>query len=210
VARALGRRRLQREITLTVAARGPIRQSILDELQSILEAAESGGGAERGGPMLTSLKTAMQDPTVTPNHPPDPRGTYGMSGASYFPGVETVGVQGSGGFIGSVQGLKPGARALGARAVGLHDEMHHITELPGVQAVLSTQNNCLFCYGVLHARNYQHGPIRDKPWPQAWRYGDFKLEETSARLDAITTDPIVKIETSLWGTHYYVVTDLRG
>ena len=42
-----------------------------------------------------------------------------------------------------------------------------------MQALASSQPHCMFCFGTIHARGYQHGDLRESPWPQQWEH-DFE------------------------------------
>lgn len=199
-----------------MVARGPVDDRILDELQTILAAAEAGDGAERDGDELKKLRAILKEATVAETVP-DSKETFGLSGASFFADSHALATQGSEGFITAVRASQPAATHLdvGKRDTGVHDEVAHITEHPGVTALLSTQAHCLFCYGLIHGRGYQHGEMRTSPWPQLWEhdYLDFRLAQTSPRMDAISTHPIVELSCRIRGrkwTAYYVVTDLRA
>lgn len=208
-ARAVPASLIQRAAVTT--KRGKVDQRILEEVLAIVNAAEAQGGKDRSGPMLQSLQDVLAKEKVK-ELDPGSRQTYGISGASFFPGTQTLAVQGAEPWREAVKEASDTSPLdLGQRGVGLHDEMHHITEYPGVQAVLSTQNNCLFCYGLLEIREYQHGPLRDTPWPKMWKhdYLKFTLTQTNKQMDAISTNPVIEISTK-WGTAYYLVDDHAG
>lgn len=205
--------RIQRA-TVTIK-RGPIDPGITTELLAIVTAAETKGGVERSGPMLTQLTSLFSNEQVQKQFPSS-RGTFGVSGSSYIEGAQLFGVQGSQEFVKAIESnvaTQPGQEKttssimdLGNRPTGKHDEMHQISALPGTQAILSTQDNCIFCYGVLEMRGYEHGPLRQKLWPSDWKhdYMGFKLKLTNKQMNAIEQHPIVSI--SAFGkTRYYFV-----
>jgi hypothetical protein len=205
--RASGRGVIQRS-TVTTALRGPVADKVLTELTNILNAAEARGGGSRDAKgQLKVLQDLLSKPDVAKLNPGS-RETFGLSGASFIEGSQVLIAQGSPIWTQSVQKESPGSQFLdlAQRSTGVHDEVQHITEYPGVQALLSTQKHCLFCYGLLEFRGYDHGPLRDQPWPSKWKhdYLGFSLSITNENMDAITLNPIIKIECN-WGTRYYVV-----
>ena len=180
----------------------------MTELKNMLDAAEAAGGGslDRSG-QLKVLQDLLAKPEVQKLNPGS-RETYGLSGADFFGGSQVLIAQGGEQWTQAVEGQVPNAQFLdlSQRSTGVHDEVQHVTAYPGVQALMSTQNHCLFCYGLLAMRGYDHGPLRDQPWPSKWKhdYLQFTLDITNANMDAITTNPIIKIVCN-WGTRYYVV-----
>jgi hypothetical protein len=140
--------------------------------------------------------------------------TFGLGGSNYFGNTPFTTTQGSSTFSAAVSNL-PGigkVEDLGNRKTGLHDEMYHITEYPGLQALASSQGHCLFCYGTIHGRGYQHGSLRDSPWPQQWHHDfeGFGLKLTNKSMDTIgfADNPVIKIKSDVFGERYYFVTNV--
>jgi hypothetical protein len=179
---------------------------LVAELDSILTAAEKQKGEERRGEMLGRL----EDLAKSASGPSSSRSTYGLSGASYFPGVESVFVEGPPKFMSAMSAVAPEAVSIGARETGVHDEMAHISAHPGVQAVHSTQRNCIFCYGVLERRGYQHGPLRASPWPDMWThdYLKYTIHRMVDYLALKSAYPVLEIVTKDWGSRLYRVEKL--
>jgi hypothetical protein len=206
--KARGTRGVVQRSTVSAALRGPVSDTILTEIKNILDAAEAGGGNSRDNSgQLKVLQDLLAKEQVQKLNPGS-RETFGLSGASFFEGSQVLVAQGSANWVSAVQTEASSAQHLdlSQRRTGVHDEVQHVTAHPGVQALLSTQKHCLFCYGLLHMRGYDHGPLRDEPWPSKWThdYLGFTLDITNANMDAITFNPIVKLECH-WGTRYYVV-----
>jgi hypothetical protein len=191
------------------------------ELQTIVSAADDNQGAAsdtdvtaigispsevRSRAEFNRLTELLADANVKATLPTDNRNTFGLGGANYV-GTSLTTVQGDANFIEAISSVANGAETLGARVSKTHDEVHQIINRPGLQALLSTQGHCLFCYGLIHSRGYVHGAMRDNPWPQNWRhdYKGFVLNKSSAALDTISNNPILRIDTDNYGTRYYEV-----
>ncbi len=177
---------------------GSVPTSILQEVTAIVNAAaEAGGGAtfptHESATQLESFIKGEGAPKVSSQD------TFGIGGSSYFPGVFTLVTVGSGQFQSAMeqqaQKAYPGPNSLSVEKLGsrdscTHGEMAVISEYPGVQALRTTQDCCLFCYGLLHKRRYFHQPLRPNVFPQAWRhdYLGFKLTNVSVTSFARTGD----------------------
>lgn len=185
-------------------------QQIENEVYAIVASAEQGKGEEHDmGISLSRLKELLKQKEVQKTFPKDSRGTYGLGGSNYLSSFTTV--QGSPQFLEAITGNSNGkVEDLGSRSSGFHDEMHQISEYPGLHALLSTQGHCLFCYGLIHQRGYEHGTIRDNPWPQVWThdYKGFTLRLVGEKsFYEFPSDPIILIKTKYWGDRYYRITD---
>jgi hypothetical protein len=195
--------------TVSTQLRGPVSQDILTEIKAIIDAAEEGNGLERDqAGQIKKMRELMAAKSVVKHQPKDARGTYGLSSANFFGDGGVMVAQGSDAWVNAVQSGSGGAQLLPLqeRSTNVHDEIQHVTEYPGVQALLSTQKHCIFRYGLLHMRGYDHGELRDTKFPQGWKhdYMHFTLKQTNANMEIITMNPIIKIECK-WTTAYYAV-----
>ncbi|MBF9221101.1 DUF4157 domain-containing protein [Hymenobacter sp. BT662] len=192
----------------------------IEEMREIVEAAEAHNGAAQSGEEYKRLQALLQHQTVANTLPQTSNGTFGLGGSNYFGTTPFTSTQGSADFSGAVSALPESGstEALGNRKTAQHDEMLHITKFPGLQALASSQGHCLFCYGTIHKRGYQHGTLRGyeggklsgNPWPQDWKhdYLGFTLKLTSARMDTIgyETAPVILIQSDSFGERRYFVT----
>jgi hypothetical protein len=98
--RIIGNRAVGRHLTTTstpaliiqrasvTTKRGKVDQRITDEVLAIVSAAEAKNGADSSGDMLKSLQGVRANEKVA-SLDPGSRETYGISGASFFPGTQT-------------------------------------------------------------------------------------------------------------------------
>jgi hypothetical protein len=185
-------------------------QTAINYVTEAVRHAEEQEGKESSGDEHKRLKGLLADEATS--KPKSSRETFGLGGSQYFKGHPFTTTQGTQEFGQSVS-IVPNVgitEHLGNRPTGVHDEIHQITEYPGLQALASTQGHCIFCYGTIHGRGYQHGEMRSDPFPQNWihDYAGFGLKVTSANYnDTIeyADCPVIKIE-STFGTRYYFVT----
>ena len=200
-------------VTVTTVRPGTrISQKLLEEaikyVTTAVQHAEDQEGKKSSGEEHKRLTSLLANEATT--KPKSNRETFGLGGSQYFPGHPFTTTQGTQEFGASVATIADvgSTEHLGKRPTGLHDEMHQITQYPGLQALASTQGHCIFCYGTIHGRGYQHGEIREDPFPQNWihDYAGFGLKESSAKMDSIEYSdcPVIKIE-STFGTKYYYV-----
>lgn len=184
-------------------------QTAIEAVKEIVEQVEKSGGAENSGPEHQRLAKMLDDEKIKSQLPNTSNATFGLGGSNYLTPFTTT--QGSAEFGTAVSShsTSGSTQHLGARETGIHDEMHHISEYPGLEALASSQGHCFFCFGTIHGRGYQHGAIRNAPWPQDWRhdYLGFKLKQTSQNPDSIehAYDPVIKITAEGHGTRYYFV-----
>ncbi|HEX4956351.1 MAG TPA: DUF4157 domain-containing protein [Thermoanaerobaculia bacterium] len=177
---------------------GSVDPRILAEVKAIVDAAASAGGGatfptHESATRLEGFMKGEGAPKVSSQD------TFAIGGSSYFPGVFTLVTVGSNPFQSAMEQQARKAytepdtlsvEKLGGRDSCTHGEMAVISEYPGVQALRTTQDCCLFCYGLLHKRRYYHQPLRHNVWPQAWRhdYLGFKLTNVSVTSFARTGD----------------------
>lgn len=182
---------------------------VIAEVDRIVNASDTAQGVANPGVEYNRISGLLDDPGVKGTLPKDGRSTYGLGGSNYMGTAPFTSIQGPQNFATAIAAQSGGTtEELGNRSNKIHDEVHQITEYPGLQALKSTQGHCFFCYGLIHLRGYQHGPMRDKdPWPQNWKhdYMNFTLNQSSSNLDYVSTNPIIKIDTQNYGTRYYEV-----
>lgn len=184
----------------------PIRvpQKVLDELNKIVLAAQRAGGGASINPTqamadIAKYENAFSQQLASQKKKIDSQETYGVGASQYFPGTMTLVTVGSNAYGSSLKNeatkdyKNTSATHLGVRDSCVHGEIEIITQYPGIQAVHTTQDCCLFCYGVLASRGYQHQGLRKNPWPQAWThdYLGFKIaiisQEQYRKNDAVVT-----------------------
>jgi hypothetical protein len=164
---------------------GNVDDEIVEEVRRLVKAAEdAGGGKSDEHDVLDKLRTnvttlASQDD----EYDPGTQNTWGVGGLKSGNGVYQVTV-GKGAWADAL-GTKD---HLGTRASTCHAEMTIVEERPGVQAIYSTQDCCLFRYGYLASRGYQRPPLRTNPWPKTgWTHpqNNFRLMTGSSVLGAV-------------------------
>ena len=192
-------------------------KTAIEEMTKIVEKAESakkeeGKGVSHGGDEYARLEKMLKREDVKKMLPSSSNSTFGLGGSNYFGDTPFTTTQGPSAFDNGIKGIPDVGTVehLGNRNTGLHDEMYHITEYPGLQALASSQGHCFFCYGVIHDRGYEHGSLRESPWPTMWKhdYLGFGLKQTAASSVTIglQDNPVIKIESDSFGTRYYYVT----
>jgi hypothetical protein len=184
-------------------------QTAIETIKEIVEQVEKSGGAANSGAEHERLLKIIEDEKVQSQLPDSSNATFGLGGSNYLKPFTTT--QGSAEFGAAVSSHSNSGSTehLGARDTGMHDEMLHISQYPGLEALASSQGHCFFCFGTIHGRGYQHGALRNAPWPQDWRHDflGFKLKQTSQHSASIehAFDPVIKITAEGAGTRYYFV-----
>ena len=188
---------------------GEVSEEILAELNRILQAAARAGGAASADPsgVLAKLAKFMSGKDVPK---PGSQGTYAVGASSYSEGVMTMGTVGTASFGSAMENeakmdFSVSQEDLGQRESCVHGEIGLITAFPGFQAVLATQDCCLFCYGLLESRGYAHQKLRAAVWPQTgWThdYMGFTLKRVN-----LAINPKGNLVAITWGsqTVYYRV-----
>lgn len=197
---------------------GNVKPAILAELKAMIAAAKTAGGGKGGGNPAAQATGALLDRIMADKRVPNPgsQGTFGVGAFVLASSVALVTV-GSDDFGTKVAEAARDAEAkasvtkdhLGTRDAGVHGEVAIIIEKPGVQAIRTTQDCCLFCYGLVAARGYNHQGLREDVWPQVWQhdYLEFKLTKRAEYL-ARARDS-VKI-TWKGAVRYYAVSPVDG
>jgi hypothetical protein len=187
---------LQAKYVTHVADSPAVSSEILDELEKMMTAAHnSKGQASPNSQLMTTLSSYDSDFKKTAKI--DSQNTFGVGASSYFPGVSTVVMVGSGKYASSIKGSSSDeAIHLGSRPACTHGEVAIIQDYPGVQGIVTTQKACMFCYGLLCSRGYQHQGLRDNPWPQKWTHDYMKFKLHILGTNASSKAPIVEIK---WG-----------
>jgi hypothetical protein len=164
--------------------RGEFSTEVLEEVRKIIAAAHTAGGGPSAiqHPSMKMLKEFMANEVVKK---PGSQGTFGVGGSGYFPttlGMYTVGSQAFGSQMAaasesSESDVSVYPQFLGDRQSCVHAEVALMIDVPGVHSILTTQNACIFCYGLMASRGYTHQEIRKNPFPQKWThdYKGFKL-----------------------------------
>lgn len=185
--------------------------TVITEIERILEAVEITEGEGVSGEEHQRLTSILGEQAVRGTLPKSSAGTYGLGGSNYVGPFTTT--QGTKNFSDAVSAVEAAGQTeyLKQRPVGIHDEMHHISHFPGLQALASSQAHCFFCFGAVESRGYQHGNIREQPWPKMWRhdYLGFQLTQTSEDLLGNAHDPAISITSDIFGTRYYFVSRIR-
>lgn len=152
---------------------GNVSQDILDEVQRIVQAAENAGGTRSNDHTLLD-KIEEKKSSVSKNFQVGSQSTWGVAAIQLensAPYLVTVGQANWANAMGSNDHLK-------GRPSTLHAEMALVAERPGVVAISATQDCCLFCYGYLASRSYEHPALRSNVWPNTgWTHPQdgFKL-----------------------------------
>ena len=215
-------------VRIGVAKRGDaddeFLQSVIEEMTKIVGDAEAGNKAPNSGKEHKRLEEILASDELRSSGPSSTRGTYGIGGSHYIPEAPPITTtQGPSSFGDAVRSA-PGSGTvdhLGPRPTGLHDEIFHITHKPGLQALASTQGHCFFCYGLIHGRGYEHGPMRSgNMWPQNWEpdSATFSLKIASSSAGGSSSssssssghspehanDAIIHIQSGFGERYYYV------
>lgn len=182
------------------------------EMKKIVESAEQSkaeGEEKFSGEEHKRLLGILKNEDVKETLPKTSNSTYGLGGSNYFgttPFTTTQGTQKFGQAVSGIEGIGK-TEHLGNRESGFHDEMHQISTYPGLQALVSSQGHCFFCYGTIHNRGYQHGALRPDPWPQMWThdYMGFTIKLTNEYFQGDKNSPVILIESEKYGSRYYFV-----
>lgn len=168
--------------------RGHFDTEVLAEVKRIIAAAYAAGGGPSAiqHPSMKMLIDFMASEKV---NKPSSQGTFGVGGSGYFKttlGMYTVGSQAFGSQMAEVSktpesGVSVHPEFLGNRESCVHAEVALMMEVPGVHSILTTQDACIFCYGLMASRDYTHQQIRSNPFPQKWThdYMGFKLSRVN-------------------------------
>lgn len=139
---------------------GKVSQNIIDEVKRIVGAAETAGGRRSEDHFLLD-KVERKKGEVPKELKPGSQATWGV-GAIELEDSEPYMVTIGKGDWANAMGTSD---HLGGRPSTLHAEMGIVAERPGVVAISATQDCCLFCYGYLASRNYEHPALRTNVWP---------------------------------------------
>ena len=184
-------------------------------VSAIIAYVERTGGVGPGGPEYERLENILKKidgPTVGSQK------AYGLGGMALAGEGHLTTVQGPQGFHESVSKCENVGKVvyLGARPEYLHDELFHIQEHPSLHALASTQPHCIFCYGTIGLRNYEHGSVRQTVlWPNHWvhDWGQFMLTKHTIQTEIQHQGHAeLEITTSLdpSSKRYYVTTMAPG
>ena len=200
-----GNRAVQR---LAIKAHNGIGASavVTKALNKVLGAAEAKGGGAATGATLTRLTGILQQASAAgTGWTHSAQATYGISGRGTGATATTY-IQGPTKFRDAVLTVEPNAVYIGRRNPRVHDEVVHLRRDPAIEGVLSTQDNCIFCYGMLESKGCEHGPLRASRFPEGWNHHkhDFELQRTNPDLGATNVhNPVVAIDSTLASSFAY-------
>jgi hypothetical protein len=182
-----GASRLCIQLYSVTVFQGNVDDEIVEEVRRLVKAAEdAGGGKSDEHDILDKLQTNVNTlASQGKQYDPGTQNTWGVGGLASSSGNGVYQVTVGKGAWADALGTKD---HLGTRESTCHAEMTIVEERPGVQAIYSTQDCCLFCYGYLASRGYQHPPLRTNPWPKTgWTHpqNNFKLMTGSSVLGAV-------------------------
>lgn len=156
----------------------PIEPEKIAEVRSIIENADNAEGfASSTKPKsMLFLEKVMTDGEI-----PDPgsQGTYGtgclMTNTTNY-ALYTLGSEEFRTKVDEVSQTKKAVSEtvtvhdLGTREARVHAEVEIIKAVPGVESIYTTQNACIFCYGLMVKKGLCHQAIRKNPFPQKWTH----------------------------------------